>query len=54
MENSKIKCTVKDCKYNQENELCTLQEIKVCHCNPEETKEATMCDSYKKCENKSN
>lgn len=54
MENSKIKCTVKDCKYNKENALCTLKEIKVCHCNPEETKEATMCDSYKKCENKSN
>ena len=54
MENSKIKCTVKDCKFNKENELCTLKEIKVCHCQPETKKEATMCDSYKQCENKSN
>lgn len=54
MEKAKIKCSVKDCKYNKEHEVCSLDEIKVCHCDPEEKKEATMCDSYKKCENRSN
>lgn len=48
----KIKCDVYDCKHCAcEEENCELESIQVCSCNPEETKEATMCDSYKKKEN---
>lgn len=47
-ENKHIACDVKDCKYNNCDCMhCTLEEIKVCNCDDDETKEATMCDSYK-------
>lgn len=45
----KIKCNVYDCSFcNCKHELCKLDEIKVCNCNDEPKKEATMCDSFKK------
>lgn len=47
-ENKHIKCTVEDCEYNNcDCNYCTLDEIKVCHCNLNDDKESTMCDSYK-------
>lgn len=53
MEKQKIKCTVHDCKHcNCDHDCCKLEEIKVCDCSPEKKKEATMCDSYMKCEEK--
>jgi len=48
MDNSRIKCSVKDCKHHDGKEKCCLNEVKVCHCEDAEKKEATMCDSYKK------
>lgn len=46
---SKIHCNVYDCSHcNCSNELCNLKEIKVCNCNDDQKKEATMCDSYNK------
>lgn len=54
MDNSRIKCTVKDCKHHDGECRCVLNEIKVCHCEDSKKKEATMCDSYKKLENKPN
>jgi len=50
MDNSRIKCTVKDCKHHDGDCKCVLSEIKVCHCADSKKKEATMCDSYKKLE----
>ena len=51
--NKHIACNVSDCKFNNcECEHCTLEKIKVCSCSNEEEKEATMCDSYKKKEEK--
>ena len=53
MEKQTIKCTVHDCKHcNCDKEECKLDEIKVCHCNPDKEKKATMCDNYKKCSEK--
>lgn len=44
-----IKCDVYDCKHcDCDEEACKLNEIKVCNCRDDETKEATMCDSFKK------
>lgn len=44
-----INCDVHDCKHCECSEnVCALHEIKVCSCSPEEEKEATMCNSYKK------
>lgn len=49
MKKQKINCQVYDCKYcNCEDDICNLDAIKVCNCNDEKKKEATMCDSYKK------
>jgi hypothetical protein len=46
-----IKCDVDDCKYYSNENLCTLKEIKVCHCDcedeHEDTKNGTICHSYK-------
>lgn len=45
----KINCDVKDCKFNEvKDEECNLGAIKVCSCDAENDKEATMCDSYRK------
>ena len=45
----KIKCNVYDCSHcNCDHKECKLKEIKVCNCNDNKNKEATMCDSYKK------
>ncbi len=50
--NKHIACTVTDCVYNNnECDHCTLNQIKVCSCDCDKTKEATMCDSYDKKEN---
>lgn len=54
MENEKskkqtIKCDVHDCSHcDCSCDCCHLNEIKVCSCSEEETKEGTMCASYKK------
>ena len=49
MANQKINCTVHDCEYcNCEQNCCQLKDIKVCNCAPEHEKEATMCASYEK------
>lgn len=43
-----IKCNVSSCKYNKDNYMCNLEEIKVgcqCGCHPTSVKE-TVCDSY--------
>ena len=49
MTRKNIKCTVFDCKHCIcDEELCNLDEIKVCNCMDGETKEATMFDSFKK------
>ena len=49
MKDQKIKCDVHDCKHcNCDKDECQLSKIKVCSSSPEEAKEATMCDSYKK------
>lgn len=48
-EKQKINCTVYDCKHcDCDCDCCKLEEIKVCSCDQDEKKEATMCDSYKK------
>ena len=48
MDKQKIKCDVYDCKHcDCDKECCCLDEIKVCNCNSNHDKEATMCDSYK-------
>jgi hypothetical protein len=45
-----IKCSVEHCKYNEER-CCNLDKIQVAPCEAgdveKESKEATMCDSYK-------
>lgn len=44
-----IHCTVHDCHYcNDIHNCCEKKEIKVCNCENEKKKEATMCDSFKK------
>ncbi len=49
MEKQKISCEVFDCKHCICDECrCNLDEIRVCNCSDNETKEATMCYSYKK------
>lgn len=49
--NQKIKCNVCSCMYNNEqNNVCTLDEIKVCYCpgcGNGKAKDESMCDSYK-------
>lgn len=53
MENKdqKICCSVHDCKFCNCNEnCCSLDKIEVCNCGCDKDKEATMCNSYKKCE----
>lgn len=50
MKNDKqtIKCDVYDCCHcDEKNECCCLDKIKVCNCSDDNTKEATMCDSFK-------
>lgn len=45
----KIKCNVYDCSHCDVHECaCKLNVIQVASCSLEETKEATMCNSYKK------
>lgn len=47
--NQKIDCSVHDCFYcDCDNDACDKKEIKVCSCDSNEKKEATMCDSYKR------
>lgn len=42
-----IKCDVFDCKHCIcDDEVCSLNEIKVCNCFNDKEKEATMCDSF--------
>ena len=49
MKDQKIDCDVHDCKHcNCDKNECELNKIKVCNCASDATKEATMCDSYKK------
>ena len=47
----KIKCTVADCAHNStKDSTCRLEEISVCNCNSEKTKDPikdTACSSYK-------
>ena len=46
--NKSIKCSVHDCEYcDVKCNCCTKKRIKICNCSLEDTKEATMCDSYK-------
>lgn len=50
--NQKIACTVESCKYNTNNQYCSLKEIKVTpieNCNTEEPDES-MCSSYEYCD----
>ena len=47
--NNNIKCSVHDCKYcDFKINYCTKKQIKICNCSLEDSKESTMCDSYKK------
>lgn len=47
-DNKSICCNVYDCCHCDTNcDCCTLKEIKVCNCNDNHDKEATMCDSFK-------
>ena len=45
----KIECTVESCKYNKENNFCSLRGIKVTPMNNCNTKkpDESMCSSYK-------
>ena len=44
-----IDCSVHDCKYcDCSCDKCKLNCIKVCNCGHDETKENTMCDSFRK------
>ena len=53
MKKQKINCLVYDCKHcDCDCDLCKLDKIDVCNCADSESKEATMCDSYEKEENK--
>ena len=43
-----IKCNVYDCKFcDVDNIACNLKEIKVSNSSHNNTKESTMCSSYK-------
>ncbi len=47
--NQKINCNVSTCRYNKDDCVCTLEQIKVgcqCGCHPHSVDE-TVCDSYK-------
>ncbi len=49
MSKQKIICNVHDCHYcDLKNDMCQKEEIKICHCQEKQEKEATMCDAYKK------
>lgn len=49
MEKQKITCEVFDCKHCIcDDRMCNLKEIEVRNCSNDETKESTMCYSYKK------
>lgn len=43
-----IKCTVRGCKYNEDDDHCTLEEILVDNNNVTHAsdKQETLCDSY--------
>lgn len=49
MENKQeIKCDVHDCEHcNCDQDVCKLNEIKICNHDGCGCKETTMCDSYK-------
>ena len=50
--NKSIKCSVHDCTYCiPKLNSCSKKKIRICNCSLEDTKEATMCDSYKKRKN---
>ena len=54
MAKQKIKCSVEDCKHqNEDKNECKLSEINVCPCGCMKADDAqdTMCDSYE-CKNK--
>ena len=54
MYNENIDCTVKDCKYCECSvNKCKLNCIKISNCGKQNTKESTMCASYKKNNKKS-
>lgn len=43
-----IECSVYNCKYcDCSCDLCNLKKIKVANCNTKESKQSTMCDSFK-------
>lgn len=47
--NNSIDCNVHDCKHcNCDCNKCKLECIKVCNCGIGESKENTMCSSFKK------
>ena len=49
MVNDNIDCTVKSCKYCECSlGKCKLNCIKIANCGKKDTKESTMCVSYKK------
>lgn len=50
--NQKICCCVKSCKYNAEEDCCTLDKIKVEPVKGSATgkSDESMCSSYKHCE----
>ena len=49
MVNDNIDCTVKSCKYCECSlGKCKLNCIKISNCGKKDTKESTMCASYKK------
>lgn len=53
--NKSIKCSVHDCTYCiPKLNSCSKKKIRICNCSLEDTKEATMCDSYKKRKNDDN
>lgn len=50
-----IKCDVQECKHcDNEEEKCTLDEIKVSKSSHDHEKEDTMCESFEQDEEKEN
>lgn len=44
-----VKCDVYDCKHCLcDDKLCNLDTVKISNCSDEESKDSTICDSYKK------